>query len=326
MGKNKKFGLFSNKMDQTIYLRDRGYSRKPLKNNRWKYINNKGGKEVPPPEKDRVNKLRIPPQWINVWISSSPSSAIQVTGWDAQGKKQYIYSDEWVSTQKSEKYRRMKGFMKALPRFTLRLNRFLKEGAEKERVLSAMFKLMMKTNMRVGNEKYAEENNTFGLTTLKKKHFMGMDKLHFTGKSGIEHTISIKGVCPRTREVIQHLLSKCKSKNKEVFPYNPLDMNNFLRKWMKNDYTCKDFRTLFSNKEFIRSFMRKRQDVSKEPSKGSLKRFVLDCIDDSAKKLGHTRSISRKSYISEELIEYCLGRWDRARGANYSKLFDVACS
>ena len=195
----------------------------------------------------------------------------------------------------------------------------------KEKILSCMFRLMMKTNMRVGNERYAEENNTFGLTTLQKKHLVG-DKLCFTGKSGVQHKISISGLCPRSKEVMLELWKKCRSSSSVIFPYNHLDMNGFLKTWMGGDYTCKDFRTFFSNKEFIRSFMRERLELPKDPSKGALKSFILRCIDDSAKKLGHTRSISRKSYISEELMDFCLEQWPKARRATYSKLLDVACS
>jgi len=232
-------------MDQTIYLKDKGYTRKSLKNKQWKYLNNKTGKEITSgTELQRISSLCIPPQWKDVWISSSSKSAIQVKGTDSQGRKQYLYSEEWKNTQKCQKYSRMKRFMKDLPVFTQHLNSCLKDRTlNKDKIISAMFKLMMKTNMRVGNERYAEENNTFGLTTLKKKHFSGT-KVEFKGKSGIDHEISIKGLCPHTLDVITQLLQQCRSKNNEVFPYNHIDMNTFLKEWMGKDYTCKDFRTL----------------------------------------------------------------------------------
>ena len=313
-------------MDQTIYLRDKGWTRKK-KGGKWKYIDNKTGREITGQRHvERINQLRIPPQWIDVWISSSSKSAIQVKGTDAQGRRQYLYSQEWINTQKSQKYDRMKLFMKDLGKFNSILQSCLKDRTlNKDKILSCMFKVMMKGRLRVGNERYAEENKTYGLTTLQKKHLVG-DKLHFVGKSGIEHKISITGLCPRSKEVLQELWKRCKTSKSEIFPYSHVDMNNFLKEWMGREYTCKDFRTFFSNDEFIRSVINSRKELPKDPSKGALKRFILNCIDKSAKKLGHTRSISRKSYISEELIDYCLSQWPKAKKATYSKLFSVACS
>jgi DNA topoisomerase-1 len=306
-------------MDHKLYLKDPGISKK---GNNW-YFNKTNQKVVDTKCIARLESFRVPPAWKNIWYSSTPKCHIQVYGTDQAGKKQYIQSEKWINNAKYTKYLRMKQFIKDLQNFKkkISLNSF---SLGYRGVVNLLFNLLIDTHLRVGNEKYAESNKTYGLTTLRQKHFVD-GKFVFTGKSNIKHSIEIP------QEYIPYLkqlnlpdrnkpLFWYRSGNNEIKEISSEELNNFLKENMGNEYTCKDFRTYSANILFIKSFLKNYKKINKS------KKCVLTSIDQAASDLGHTRSVSRKSYISDNLINYCLESFDTAGKLSASDLLSKVWS
>jgi len=303
-------------MDHKIYLKDKGIS----KNANHFYFNKNGKRVTDPKILERLTKFKVPPAWHSVWYASNKDCHIQIHGIDSSGKKQYILSEEWINNSKYSKYNRMKSFIKNINNFKkkINLNNF-KHNCEF--IIKLLFNLLIDTHIRVGNEKYAENNKTYGLTTLRQKHLKfssGKYFFSFTGKSKIEHNIQV----PSEYNTYLKRLNVM-SDNKPLFWYpdngkikeiNSEQLNDFLKENMGKEYTCKDFRTYSANVLFIKAFL-KNSKKEKCP-----KKIILESIDSSAKELGHSRNISRKSYISTNLLDYCLDSFNSCSLLNSSVL------
>ena len=300
-------------MDHKLYLSDPGIFKK---NNKFYY--NKNGKQVTESNQlERLGKLKVPPAWESVWYTSSPKCHIQVHGIDAGGKRQYIFSEKWVNNSRYTKYIRMKSFIKDLISFKKKIN-ILKAKNEQEELIFLLFNLLLDTHIRVGNEIYAETNGSYGLTTLRQKHCTfknGTFVFSFLGKSNINHTITVP-------DKYNPFLKKLKKNNGNgpLFYYNggkilnSEDLNTYLKNFMGKEYTCKDFRTYSANVLFIKAFLKNSKKNEK------VKKIVLESIDSTAQHLGHSRNISRKSYISNNLIDYCLDSFGTAVLCSESEL------
>jgi DNA topoisomerase-1 len=268
----------------------------------------------------RLNKYVVPPAWKNVWYASKERCHIQVYGIDIGGKKQYILSEKWTSHSKYKKYNRMKLFIRDLGPFKKRI-KLKTVTLSKENIIHLLFNLLIDLHIRVGNEIYAEQNGSYGLTTLRQKHLKATGDcfiLQFTGKSNIKHQITIPQEYNPWFRILQ-----LSNKNKPLFYYktgnetkliSSEELNEYLKQFMGKDYTCKDFRTYSANMLFIKAF--KKICLSGKP----IKKLVLCCIDEAARCLGHTRTISRKSYISEKLVDYCIDSFDEACGLSSVEL------
>src|SRR3954465_2334106 len=200
----------------------------------------------------RIKRLAIPPAYKDVWICPSPNGHIQATARDARGRKQYRYHERWREVRDENKYDRMLIFGKALPKNRRRVNRDLKRrGLPREKVLATVVQLLERTFIRVGNEEYAKENKSFGLTTLRNRHVdVTATKLKFTfrGKSGKEHEVDVTD--RRLAKIIRQLQEL---PGQEVFQYlnekeerrkvTSEDVNEYLRQITGEDFTAKDFRT-----------------------------------------------------------------------------------
>jgi len=304
-------------MDHKIYLKDHGIS----KNGNHFYFNKSGIRVTDTKILERLSKFRVPPAWKSVWYSSNKNCHIQVHGIDASGKKQYILSEEWINNSKYSKYNRMKSFITNINNFKkkINLNNFKHNY---EFIIKLLFNLLIDTHIRVGNEKYAENNKTYGLTTLRQKHLInrnGIFYFSFVGKSKIEHTIEV----PREYNIYLKKLNVL-SNNKPLFWYpengnskevNSEQLNQFLKENMGKEYTCKDFRTYSANVLFIKAFLKNCKKERYPP-----KKIILESIDSSAKELGHSRNICKKSYISTNLLDYCLDSFNSACLLNSSVL------
>ena len=297
-------------MDHKIYISDPGIYK--LGNTFYFYKNKK---EVPLNVSQRLSKIVVPPAWKNVWYASSPNCHIQVRGIDSGGKRQYILSEQWVMNSKYEKYNRMKSFIKDLHSFKRKIKLKTPVVLNKDSLIHLLFNLLIDLHIRVGNEIYAEQHETYGLTTLRQKHLKKEDttfSIQFVGKSNIEHKVIIP---PEYNQWFKALVIE-NSRNKFLFhyrensKYKTIDseqLNNYLKRFMGKEYTCKDFRTYSANMLFIKAFLKNCKRV-----KGKPRKIILNSIDESATQLGHTRSISRKSYISERLLDYCVESFDSA--------------
>jgi len=304
-------------MDHKKYLSDPGIFKK---GNKFYY--NKNKKEVTDLlNLNRLTKFRVPPAWKNVWYASSKKCHIQVYGIDSAGKKQYILSEDWVNNSKYNKFNRMKCFIKDLNSFKRKIK--MDNTLTRSNIIHLLFNLLIDTHIRVGNEIYADQNKTYGLTTLRQKHLIksnGNYYFSFVGKSKIKHDIEIPNVY---NTIINKLVTS--NKNKPLFYYDNFkiisseELNEYLKDNMGKDYTCKDFRTYSANILFIKAFLKNCKS-----GLAPVKKTILKSIDDSAELLGHTRTISRKSYISNNLIDYCTDNYSDAVRSTLSELLTKA--
>jgi DNA topoisomerase-1 len=292
-------------MDHGAYISDKGIYR--VGNNF--YFHKNKNQVICPKMLARLTKIVVPPAWTKLWYASNLKSHIILHGVDAGGKKQYILSEKWIKNARSEKFNKLKQFIKDIASFKRLVKLPESVSLTRQNIINLLFNLLIDLHIRVGNEIYAEQNKTYGLTTLRQKHLKDSGthlSLKFVGKSGISHCVALP-------EVYRPWFCALKNtdRNKPLFYctegiITSEDLNNFLKQNMGKCYTCKDFRTYSSNILFIKAFLKN--------SKGdcSAKKCVLKSIDKSARDLGHTRNISRKSYISGDLIDYCLNSFNEA--------------
>jgi len=300
---------------EKYYLTDKGI----YKNGGRYYYNKNNSRVVGSTDLSRLNKLIVPPAWSSVWYASSEKSHIQVHGIDQGGKKQYILSDSWNSKRKQDKYTRIKLFVQRINSFKRKIAIRDSDYIDREYVIKLLFNLLISTHIRVGNDIYALNNKTYGLTTLLQKHFVN-NKFVFTGKSNIHHSVAVP---PRFVNIIKRFVSNNKSDplfyyslngNKRIITSG--ELNDYLKRNMGEEYTCKDFRTYSANIIFIESFL-KESKMNSNP-----KKTVLKCIDYTSEKLGHTRNICRKSYISTNLMNYCIDNYSKASTESVESLIN----
>lgn len=238
----------------------------------------------------RLRRLGIPPNWSDVRISESPVAHLQATGRDAKGRIQYVYHPMWVLLAQDSKYQRMVRFQKRIGNLWDALRT---DGTDELRL---MFRILWKTHMRVGNESYAKDNGTYGLCTLEWPHVsVSGDSVtfEFVGKKGIPQRIRV-----RDRDLAKGL-SALGGRTGRIFSKGPEDLNAFLQKHVGEEFTCKDFRTYASNILFLRNLSRRQPpDTVTER-----KRVLKEVYEDTAKKLGHTKEISKKSYVMPVVSE-----------------------
>src|SRR5680860_497792 len=203
-------------------------------------------------EEDRVawfRRLAIPPAWTDVWISPIKRGHLQATGRDARGRKQYRYHPRWREVRDEAKYGRLIDFARALPKIRRRTDRDLRRrGLPRVKVLALVVRLLEETLIRVGNEEYARENRSFGLSTMRDRHVKGTGsrlRFTFTGKSGKEHTVRV-----RDRRLAR-LVKACQElPGYELFQYvdaddqrqsiDSADVNAYLRELTGFEFTAKD--------------------------------------------------------------------------------------
>ena len=253
-------------------------------------------------ELGRIKSLAIPPAWTDVWICRWSNGHIQATGRDARGRKQYRYHPQWRSFRDEAKYGRLRDFGLALPLIRSRIDAALAlPGLPREKVLAAILYLLQSTMIRVGNKEYARNNDSFGMTTLRKKHVRvdGSEiRFEFRGKSGVRHSIRLHDrrlarIIRRTRDLPGQELFQYVDENGERHTIGSADVNDYLRGLTGCDYTAKDFRT-WSGTMLAAAMLAEYGPA--EPA-AQAKKNVAETIALVAKKLGNTPAICRKCYI-----------------------------
>ena len=201
---------------------------------------------------ERIRKLAIPPAWTDVWICPRANGHLQATGRDARGRKQYRYHADWREVRDETKFGRMIAFGEALPKIRERIDRDLSQrGLGREKVLATVVKLLETTLIRVGNEEYAKQNNSFGLTTLRDRH-VDVDgstlRFEFRGKSGKEHSVEVHDrrlarIVKQCRDLPGQKLFQYLDDDGERQSVSSEDVNAYLRETTGEDFSAKDFRT-----------------------------------------------------------------------------------
>jgi DNA topoisomerase I len=281
---------------------------------RFRYVDARGHTISDPAELQRINALAIPPAWTDVWICPNPRGHLQATGREARGRKQYRYHPRWREMRDGEKYERLIPFARALPRIHQRTAADLrKPGLPREKVLAAVVQLLEKTLIRIGNEEYARQNHSFGLTTMRDQHAHingSTVRFEFRGKSGIRHAVDLDDarlarIVKACRDLPGYELFQYVDENGERLAIDSADVNAYVRAIAGQDFTAKDFRT------WAGTVLAARALAACQParSKAEAKRNIVRALEDVAQRLGNTRTVCRKSYIHPAILDaYMAGR------------------
>ena len=260
-----------------------------------------------PWERERIAAIAIPPAWTDIWICPRPDGHILATGRDAKGRKQYRYHPLWREVRDGDKFDNLAAFGRSLPELRRAVDADLKrKGMPREKVLGLVVKLLDDTLIRVGNEAYATDNESFGLTTLKRDHVevdgsrMTFD---FVGKSGMEHFIAFEDAR------LARIVHQCHELGgQDLFTYKAdgaavdvtsSDVNAYLRELAGSAVTAKDFRTWGGTAVAAAALA-----VSRTPkSETQAEKAVLSAYDVAAEVLGNTRAVCRSCYVHPSIPE-----------------------
>jgi DNA topoisomerase IB len=267
------------------------------------------GRRLGDEDVERIKALVIPPAWKDVWICPWPHGHLQAVGTDDAGRRQYLYHPDWRLRRDGEKFRRMVSFGKALSKARERVLVDLgSDGMSQERACAVAVRLLDLGYFRIGNDIYAEENNSFGLTTLERRHVRRDGKalvFEFTGKSGIDHKVTIDDpgaiealeVMRRRRGGDDRLLAW-----KDGRRWRPVDsdlVNEYVGQTTGMDATAKDFRTWHAT--VIAAVALAETGVAQ--TKTARKRAVSGAMKEVAEFLGNTPTLARSSYVDPRVVD-----------------------
>lgn len=256
----------------------------------------------------RIRRLAIPPAYRDVWICPIANGHIQATGRDDRGRKQYRYHERWRSIRDENKYDRILAFGAALPKIRHRVEADLRlPTLKREKVLATVVQLLQRTFIRVGNEEYARQNKSFGLTTMKNHHvkIRGTKlRFRFRGKGGIQHEVDVND--RRVAKIVRKLqdlpgqdLFQYYDEEGKLCDVTSQDVNDYLREITGQDFTAKDFRTWAGTVLTAMALNVQDKFASKKEAKANLK----NAIAAAAKLLGNTPTICRKCYVHPSVVE-----------------------
>ena len=308
------FNALNNMVSNNIpgYLRytnanNPGFYRKPS-GKIFIYQNEKGEVVKAKSILNRIEKLVIPPQWKNVWISADPRGHIQAVGYDKKDRKQYIYHPLWKSYISEYKYNKLINFAQALPKIRKPVEKDLrKKKWSKEKVVALSVKLMDEFLLRVGNKKYQKENGTYGLTTLRKKHLKESKNgliIKYKAKSGKLRKVNVE------HPVLIRLLKKCSelpgyeifryATNDKYVPIDSQDINEYLKQIFSENFTAKSFRT-WGGTVLALKFSQQAYKICQENPRRKLETTIVKLV---AAELNNTVSVCRKYYIHPSVLKY----------------------
>jgi DNA topoisomerase I len=255
----------------------------------------------------RIRSLAIPPAWSDVWICPFADGHIQATGRDARGRKQYRYHPRFREIRDSAKYQHVLAFAQALPEIRRKVRAHMAlSGLSREKVIATVVYLLDKTLIRIGNDDYAKQNKSYGLTTLKNRHVEveGTEvRFHFVGKSGRQWTTKIRDrrvakIIRACQELPGQELLQYRDEAGTVQDVTSSDVNGYLQEISGQDITAKDFRTWAGT--VLAGLALK--EVEAFDNAAQAKRNVRSAIERVAKRLGNTPTICRKCYVHPEVL------------------------
>ncbi|HET7814642.1 MAG TPA: hypothetical protein VFL13_09755 [Candidatus Baltobacteraceae bacterium] len=274
----------------------------------------------------RIKSLAVPPAYTDVWICPLPNGHLQATGRDARGRKQYRYHKRFREIRDETKYGKMIAFAKTLPKIRDRVTHDLAlPGLPREKVLAAVVELLETTAIRVGNDEYARENSSFGLTTLQNRHadVRGETiRFSFKGKSGIRHAIDLQD------KRLARIVRQCQDlPGQQLFEYlgddgepqaiDSSDVNEYIRAISGEEFSAKDFRTWLGTVTCA-MLLAKQESAETQTERKSQ---VTTVIKDVAQRLGNTPAVCRKCYVHPDVLERFMedGKLDMSRRMRSSK-------
>jgi DNA topoisomerase-1 len=257
----------------------------------------------------RIRNLVIPPAWSRVWICPSPNGHLQAVGYDARGRKQYRYHSDYSALRNATKFGRMAEFGALLPRIRERVQSDLaKHGLPREKVLAAVVRLLETTCIRVGNEEYARQNKSFGLTTMQDRHVDingSTVRFHFRGKSGQEHEIKLHD------RRLARIVHECQDlPGCELFQYigedgarhgiDSGDVNLYIAEIGAPGFTAKDFRTWAGTVQMATALA----ECGAADSATQCKKRIVEAVKQVAANLGNRPATCRKYYVHPAILEF----------------------
>ncbi len=274
----------------------------------FEYLDADNKKVKDNPLVERINSLVLPPAWVDVVISPSANSHLQAIGVDERGRKQYRYHPDWNKFRSETKYEKLVAFGTSLPKIRSKVSMDLSErGLPREKVLATIIKVMEKTMIRVGNEEYAKENKSYGLTTLRNRHVdVGSTKvkISFKGKSNKFHEIELED-----RKLARLIGQLQDLPGQELFQYvdeddnlhriTSSDVNEYIQEASGEEFTAKDFRT-WRGTVLAALFLAECERCETESEN---KKLVTDIVKKVAGELGNTPTVCRKCYIHPLVID-----------------------
>jgi DNA topoisomerase-1 len=256
----------------------------------------------------RIKALVIPPAWTKVWICPDEDGHIQATGRDVRGRKQYRYHARFREVREETKYERMMEFAEALPLIRAKVDEDLSQsGLTREKVLATVVRLLEITLIRVGNEEYARDNGSFGLTTMRTRHvdITGSSiKFRFRGKSGKDHAVKVQDrrlarVVARCNDLPGEVLFQYLDDEGARHSVESSDVNEYLRTITSAEFTAKDFRT-WAGTVLAAQALKELADVE---TKTAARKNIREAVKNVASRLGNTPSVCRKCYVHPQIFD-----------------------
>jgi DNA topoisomerase I len=258
---------------------------------------------------DRINDLKIPPAWTDVFINPAASGRVQAIGKDTAGRWQYLYHESHTRVQELRKFRRITKFAKAIPQMRATVARHLRQpGLTRERVLAAVLRILSTCYMRPGSEVYASEHGSYGIATLRRKHVTVKGELigfDFPGKAGVRQQREL-----RDRQVARVIRETIKLPGYNVFKYINGDdkpvvvtrrhINEYIKQVMGSSFSAKDFRTWAGTLVCACALARNGNEISDK--KTARNKRIVAAIKETAEVLGNTPAVCRGSYVCPEII------------------------
>ena len=274
----------------------------------WAFYKPGGERITDPDQRRRIKALAIPPAWTDVWICPDPKGHLQVTARDSRGRKQYRYHPLYRQARQKSKFRHIMELSEIIPTIREQAERDLRAPElSRRQIVATAVQLLDKTLIRVGNDEYAKENHSYGLTTLRTRHVQVKGstlQFSFRGKSGVQQALAI------TDRRIAHIIQRCQDlPGEELFQYldgsgkretiKSDDVNGYLGEISGRNITAKDFRTwggtMLAGTEL--------RAMGPAPTQSEAKANINRAIDAVAQRLGNTRAVCRQYYIHPALLE-----------------------
>jgi DNA topoisomerase I len=276
----------------------------------FEYLDADGNRITEPSVLTRIRELAIPPAWEEVWICPYPMGHIQATGMDAAGRKQYRYHDRWRERRDAEKFESMVRFAHCLPRLRERVTKDLRRrGMPRDKALACAVRLLDRGFFRIGSEDYAEENDTYGIATMKKRHVtVEGDEVRFDyeAKGGLRRVqvVSDRAVAGLVRE-----LKTRRGGGDELLAYKDgrrwvdvksAEINQYVKDAAGEEFSAKDFRTWSGT---VLAAVALAVSAPAHGSQSSRKRAKSRAVQEVARYLGNTPTVARTSYIDPRIFD-----------------------
>jgi DNA topoisomerase I len=285
-----------------------GIRRIPSRNGAFRYVAPGGSTVGDAATLARIKALVIPPAWREVWIALRDDCHLQAVGRDARGRKQYRYHRRWREVRDETKYGRLAAFAKVLPRIRRRVREHLAlPGLPREKALATAVRLLETTFIRIGNEEYARDNESFGLTTLRNRQVRvngSTVRFQFRGKSGVHHAVQLSDrqlarIIQRMRDLPGYELFQYLDDSGNTHAIEASDVNAYLREAAGDDFTSKDFRTWAGTVLAAQTL----QEAPPFGSEAEARRNIVAAVETTSRHLGNTKAVCRKCYIHPAIFD-----------------------